>query len=317
MKFLLSILLLSCFYFSYSQDLAVKKYYKFDNSEVKSIDSAFYFVEIYKPDAKNKYVRIIEKFKNGQLKQTGFAIEKYLPIYVFDSTKTTYSYGSEKISSIKNYRLGILNGPALFYYPNEKLAEEGSYKGRGREVKYQAKQIFDENGNSFLDETASGNIKISYPNGNLIEGKYKKGYKDGFFKTFNSRTKIIYEDVYENGEFVGGTTIYPDGRKTVYKELYTAAHPKNSQFFRSLDDGEMLPISYSMKTNGEGGQVIFRLDVDINGLPNNFKLIKSVSKAVDDKAYQYIKDKKWNAATNRGETVNTKNLLFIVNYDDF
>ena len=116
-------------------------------------------------------------------------------------------YENGRIKSSVNYKDGMVNGEAYFYYDNEQKAPraETYFTNDNMEGKYTE---FYENGTIKADMTykkgvAEGPARFYYNNGKLkIEAEYKDGLKSGRWIYFNEKGKEVGKEKYKKGERV-------------------------------------------------------------------------------------------------------------------
>lgn len=105
-------------------------------------------------------------------------------IYYEKATDVPYTgeliirYTSGKVSTIKNYRKGILHGAYEMYHIDGKLLERGTYK------------------NGKLD----GAYESYWYNGQiLVKGSYKNAKVDGLYEMYHRNGELEVKRIYKNG----------------------------------------------------------------------------------------------------------------------
>lgn len=127
----------------------------------------------------------IEKYSDGRMKSRGYA-SSYEP---FTKTgKETLFYKNGQIKSIHfNTPKNTAVGEYSSFYENGNLKLIGEFQepcvlNRPESFefpKFIVKQFLDSTGTNFLDKDGSGPVKMTYNNGDKLEGKYLKGKKTG------------------------------------------------------------------------------------------------------------------------------------------
>lgn len=117
----------------------------------------------------------------------------------------------QRISSMEEYRNGILNGVRYEFDPNGYFEKEENYingKLNGKKIKWQfGNQVtFEEN---YLDGLLNGEIKAFYENNQRQEeANYKNGKRDGISKWFFDDGSISIQYTYKNGILDGPALTY-------------------------------------------------------------------------------------------------------------
>jgi antitoxin component YwqK of YwqJK toxin-antitoxin module len=295
-----------------AQKIQSTTYLKFNNQEVNSLDSADFIRYIYASEKEAVNSKLIEKFKNGDIKKEGEIINKELPLLFFEGTVKQYNLNSS-LYSTETFIHGMLDGNANYYHPNGKLYIEGFYRFNRGDSYLQSKSIYDVSGQNILDEKGNGWLEI-FTNGIKIKGAYKNGFKEGIWKITNYKTKDTVEENYKNGKFYEGEITDVNGNKTIFKDLFTFPYINGRPYSKSFGQGGMRPTATVIKSNDKDGAVAYSFDIDRFGNTKNFKLLVSVSDYSDKKALEYIKKQRWHPASNRGRTFDTFGFIHIVQF---
>lgn len=96
---------------------------------------------------------------------------------------------------------------------------------------------------SFAQKKKNGKVTITEANGNVIEGKMKKGLKTGEWKTTNSKGEVISIETYDKGKHHGDFKIYyPGGTRLHYHYIYLNGRKNGIQHTLS-PKGDTIEIS--------------------------------------------------------------------------
>jgi antitoxin component YwqK of YwqJK toxin-antitoxin module len=128
-------------------------------------------------------------------------------IYINQKKDSVWQFFDKKgfLFSEQNYAAGILEGESKEYYPNGNIHFQRNYKSGEIEGVYKefypngqlrSKKIY-QNGNP------TGLVIVYYNNGvPKIVGKYNNGLKDGAWKFYDTRHKILKTETHENGSMI-------------------------------------------------------------------------------------------------------------------
>lgn len=297
---------------SYSQQLYSTTYLKFNNMEVDSINLADYTRYVYYADSAKKQAKIIEKYKNGNLKQMGEVDERTLPFINYVGTISNY-YDDGTLKSELTYYRGSLKGPATFYSKTGTVISKGEYINDHAKSYFKANQLFNTKNENILDQYGNG-ILYTEQNFTTYHGAYKNGFKDGKWKIVDKRFKNEYEEVYKNGKFKSGTCTDINGNKRIYDHIQTYPYYDGAQRMKDYGENSLKPTGIIMKSDDLDGSVSYSFDIDRYGRLGNFKLIKSLSEFSDKKTLEYIKRQKWHPGSYMGITAETYGFIFSIGY---
>ncbi|MBK0382092.1 energy transducer TonB [Pedobacter sp. SD-b] len=309
--YILIILIIFCLK-THGQQLYSTTYLKFNNIEVDSANLADYTRYIYYTDSTKKKVKIIEKYKNGNLKQTGEVSEASLPFPNYIGVVNNY-YDDGTLKSELTYYRGSLKGPATYYAKNGSVLSKGEYVNHYTKSYFKAHQLYNTKNENILDQYGNG-ILYTEQNFTTYHGAYKNGFKDGKWKIVDKRYKNEYDEVYKNGKLKGGSCTDVNGNKRTYDYIQTYPYFDGAQNMKDFGENSWEPISVIMKSNDLEGAVAYSFDIDKYGRLSNFKLLKSLSEYSDKKALDYIKRQKWHPASYMGITTETHGFIFTISY---
>ena len=170
------------------------KYY-YPNGKIKAITR-------YGTDGRTAYAKTFQL--NGRLLAEGKYIDRKR-----DSTWRFYSDTDSTLISEVNYKLGVLDGKKIIFFPQNgkpsKIIEykNGKKNGQLREFYTDGKPSRLE---TYRNDTLNGPFKIWFPEGQLqIEGSYKNGYQEGIWKTYDKNGKLLKQETFSNGFLIKST----------------------------------------------------------------------------------------------------------------
>ena len=204
---------------SFSQKKQNVYFLKNNGTEVKLKDSADFIRIIQEPDSGSKYFNLVEFYANGVKKKAG-VLSKFSPSLVFEGTQVDY-YPNGNKKSIALYSKGRQKGLQYYYYQNGKLKESClivEVKNAKDKPPYFKKMIsyFDSTGLAMIIN-GTGHYKTSDDDSILIEeGEYLDSLKHGNWTGTFSKSKAVYYETYDRGDFLSGVTRFADGDSVVY-----------------------------------------------------------------------------------------------------
>ncbi|MGZ3755334.1 MAG: hypothetical protein ACXVJE_08960, partial [Mucilaginibacter sp.] len=212
---------LFCLLFSAITAFAQKEapvYFKY-NHVIKNADSADYYRVIDSRDGDN--YRFTEFHKDGTWVKALATGNINDPYYIGDQT---FYYKNGRIAVANQFSKGRCI-KTTGYYPNGVLLQVIEYRTTWPQqlIAYDADssgRVHIINGNGERQETDSiaipaFNIHLHY----TMTGPYKDGLKNGLWKGTDDRG-FSFEEKYEAGKLVSGTTKTPEGKKYHYTRLY-------------------------------------------------------------------------------------------------
>ncbi|HOY32251.1 MAG TPA: DUF3352 domain-containing protein [Bacteroidales bacterium] len=181
------------------------------DSELENIESAAEDIYFYEIDSGNFKVVLTAKdlAKNGAVKiyyadSTTIKAEGRVTNGKIEGLWRTY-YEDGQIQSAVNYKEGMADGIALFYYDNEKQTTRVELNFAEDKVTGVYREFY-ENGSrkamlSFKDGMPDGEAEFYYDSGVIkISGEYKDGVKQGKWKHYTETGEIISKDKWKKGQ---------------------------------------------------------------------------------------------------------------------
>jgi TonB family protein len=316
MKYILTTLLISCAFLVIAQKKQNIYYVNDQNVVVDHIDSASYIRIVQEPDSGSNLYNLFEYYKDEKIKRMG-KLSEFEPLQL-EGTIVSY-YKNGKRSSVENYTRNIKTGRCFSFYENGNLLEEIEYleiinKTQNKDfINYKMIQVGDSLGYQFLDENGSGTFLITKANGDTESGTYLNGLKNGLCKSFNSRLKENYEDVYENGKFINGKTVHDNGEILTYQVLEQLPEFKGGlQAFATFLQ-KNLRYPKNSRERGIQGRVHIGFVIEKDGTPTDFKVIKSIAIDINNEAVRVLKlSPNWTPGLQRGKSVRMSYIMPII-----
>lgn len=299
--------------FGYTQPKETIHFLKNSNREVKTKDSADYIRVITEPESGKTNFKFTEYYKDNTLKRTGKA-SSFSPHVVLDGEIISY-YKNGNVKSRENFAKVMTSfrqvDSAFYYFENGNLKESQLYipekDNSNATTNYQIKtlQIGDEQGKLYLDQYGNGKINRKVSTNSTEEGDLKNGFKHGVWKEYNSKTKITYEEEFSEGKFIKGKSITESGEIREYKsnaEVLPEFKGGIGAFYMFIT--KHLEYPEQERVLRRQGTVTVNFVVEKDGTLTNFKVLRSVTPALDKEALRIVSlSPKWKPGTKRGEPV--------------
>ncbi|MCA6077937.1 energy transducer TonB [Fulvivirga sedimenti] len=143
-------------------------------------------------------------------------------------------------------------------------------------------------------------------------GQVKGGKKDQVWTGFEEGRKV-YEESYEDGEFIHGKSFLEDGSEIRYTVLIKSTEYKaGKENLYDMIRRNMVYPEYSMSM-GDQGKVYVEFTIDKDGTPQDLRVVRGISPELDKEALRVLgKMGMWNPALHRGIPVSQKVIIPIV-----
>lgn len=272
------------------------------------------------------------------------------PIYELRDQRDTilrYFVGSHRLALKSSTANGLLDGPVEKYYPNGQIYELSKYDSglRVDTIKRWHRNggfmgLFvptESQGEESLGKPALGRVITFYDSlgdqtvvngtGELYsihpinfeyeKGKVVNGYKDGLWEGGSILRGRIFQEEYENGEFIEGNTVDDEGNRYYYKELEESAGFAGGieAFYKFLSENLRYPRR--AQRMGIQGRVFIFFIVEKDGSLSNIRVVKGIGAGCDEESVRVMSlSPKWNPGKQRGKVVRQamiQNILFKFN----
>jgi len=278
---------------------------KDNGKNVSEMDSADYVREINRLDT-NKY-ELKEYYKNGNLKRAG-VVTSYKPNLSFDGAVVSY-YKSGGKEEDKFYVKGEPIGEARVFYPNGKLKKELVYFKKGKDL-----SDFSEMPCRLINYYDSlGTPKVKDGNGVYLwsdsvsteQGKYVNGFKDSVWTEGDIKTGLVYEILFNNGEFISGKV--RDSKtgkiKRNFVEQKDPMYPGGVMRFRKVLAKRYIIPKEAFK-NHVSGRIILSFVIEKDGTLSDVEILRGLGFGTGEEAERALKSlKKWSPGELYGRPV--------------
>jgi TonB family protein len=264
-------------------------------------------------EGKHTFIKTIEGYN------TGSEIATTTIYYLNNQLKSEQFYNNltKKLTGVSKefYYSGKLKCTTS-YIENEfgtynSFYENGIKKTEGEFIENKEKFQNDLKINNFWDE--QNKQLIINGNGSFIEnieneitkGRIKDGLKNGVWTSVNSKTKISYEESYENGKFISGVTTDAENIKHNYNIVEKRPEPKNGmQHFAKFISKKLKIPNLNQDISG---RVFLEFIIEKDGSITDIKVIKSLLPELDQAAVDVLnKYKNWIPGQLRGLNVRVR-----------
>lgn len=270
---------------------------------VDNIDSADY-IRTTSIDKNNENLYdVADYFLNKKLKRIGNSLNSNaMPKYV-GNVIGYYSDGKKAYEEA--YVMGDLLGSSTYYNPNGTVLKKVFYSrdDKNRRVG-KMEELNDSLGNSILDKEGNGFYRVIEKKGEIVEGNYLKGYKNGTWTTINTSENETYFEEYQNGEFIKGKAVDANGKATKYVEI--EALPTFDGGISAFGSFLSRDLRYppEARSNNVEGRVFIQFFVEEDGSLTGAKVARGIGRGCDEEALRVMnKSPKWNPGTYRGKPI--------------
>jgi TonB family protein len=277
----------------------ITRYYLNNNLATQSTDSATYYIK-YKA-SENGLIHFERYCMDNQLKETGNV--KDISTFIKEGEVVTY-YNNGNKKEVVNYSAGLPNGVQTHYFANGnvnyKIVTNSAGYGESLKKESTTKYLFCANSkNEITLQDGNGTFTSYDENLNVIEeGAVKNTSADGAWKGFDNN-KIVFTEVYKNGNLVKGQNYATDGNVYVYQQRNKRPEPKGgiNNFYNY--------IAASMQnSNLSNAKIMLKFTVDVSGNVKNVEVVNSSDKTINSLAINAVKTApKWNPALEQGKPV--------------
>ena len=219
---------------------------------------------------------------------------------------TFYENGTKK--QISNYNDSHLEGKQFQWYDNgvlqfekditfDKIKNESVEKLLQYWDSNNSHQIIDGNGTyaALIENNSEG---IEHKNSVYEKGEIKNGYKHGVWTGNSSHPKITFQEEYENGKLITGTSTDYINIQYTYTEVRQKPTPKTgiNDFYKYIGRNFKIP-----HIQGLSGKIYLTFIVDLEGKLVETKIIRDIGFGTGAEALRIIKGaKNWIPGKIRG-----------------
>lgn len=305
-KCILTLITLTVFINAFAQKRTTVSYFK-KGMVTKNKNDYDYRRVIQETDTPSLY-RLFEFYPDNKEK-TVATISKFEPNLVYEGIKESFNKQGFLTSKV-NFKNGNLTGECTYYYDSGKLESVFHYDERDEKTKNSEKAErkwitgIDSLGNQFIKD-GNGLFKKTDKKGEVEEGNYRDGYKDGIWK--GTANKASYEEIYDNGIFKSGITTLPDGKQITYDKIGTQPEFKGgmAEFYKYLARNYKYPAD--ALRNRISGKLYVTFVVEKDGSLTDLSFKNDLGYGTQEEAIRVLNEcPKWNPGKQHGMPVRVK-----------
>lgn len=282
-------------------------YLKNSGEEVRESDSADYIRIIQEPDSGSLYFPITEIYANKQRKLIGH-VSSFEPSLVYEGPTLSYYENGKKKQQI-TYNRGMPTGLAYYFHINGKLSkiveygDDGveNFLGFGMVAKGKVVSVLDSSGIVMVRDGNGTAHQISEEEQLRETGMYVNGLKHGRWSGADLQGNFTFEEIYESGKLIQGTSALPSGKRYEYKQLQKLPEFKGGAdaFNRFLTQTIRYPSD--ARADGITGRVFLQYVIAADGSVRDVEVVAPVHPSLDREAVSVLRrSPKWLPATKRG-----------------
>ncbi len=257
-----------------------------------------------------------EYYASGKIYAKGSTTNKE-DLYENGEIVSFYENGNQK--SVLFYEKNRLVGKCTYFYENGKKELEGEYILETKEEENFSNlkiiNSFDKNniqtvinGNGIHEDNGKfDNLDDNY----ISKGNIKNGLRDGNWSGYNKKLKMAFNESFDNGKFITGTSIDSLNISRTYNKINVKPEFAGGvkAFSKFLAKNYIVPEV----SKGFSGKVIIKFFIDYTGKIGDIKVLKHIGYGSDVEAIKMMsKSKNWIPAYVRGIAIKTFFILPIV-----
>ena len=174
---------------------------------------------------------------------------------------------------------------------------------------YQVEWYIDE-GDTLVDQ-GTGTYITYWPQGSIHSiGTVLEGVKHHCWAGFAPDGSLLYEESYQQGELLHGTSFTEDGATYSYDSLHTSLYPIGGwqAYYQGIE--ERLHYPEKARRAGVEGVVYLRTIVERDGSLNEIEVVQGIGMGCDQEAVKAVRQgPHWHPTTIRGQPVRLRSVL--------
>jgi antitoxin component YwqK of YwqJK toxin-antitoxin module len=230
--------------------------------------------------------KVYDYYKSGKIKNELTVsdkislkrIGKYTAYYENGNKSTEYSYDDKSVAF----------GLFFTWYENGKLRSEGEY------LPYDVKKVVLEQPqkiNQYWNPeqiqkviNGSGYYK-DINNGTISTGKITNGLKDSIWTGRNKNRKFTFNERYDNGKFISGTSVDSTKVEHKYTEIMVRPEPKGglNGFYKYIGNNFRTP-----EVEGLNGKIFATFVVNTDGTIGDIKIVRDIGHGTAEEARRVL-----------------------------
>jgi len=254
--------------------------------------------------------RYVAYFENGAKEEEGFR-DKGKKIGTWKRW-----YDNAQLKESRTYNQQLKEEKWETWYKNGQHKEVGKTIGDWNDEAHLRDRMinfWDSTGNQTV-ENGNGDVIYFHQNGELISsiGQYKKGLKDGEWKSYTEQGKLIYQESYKNKK-VKGVSWDSLGNEYRYSKLEEMPDLGGGMGAFYSHVGNTMKYPKNARRSGIQGRVYVQFVIDKDGRIIDAKVVKGIGGGCDEEALRVIQNSpQWNPGVQRGKPVKVRMVLPII-----
>ncbi|WP_207428497.1 energy transducer TonB [Pedobacter sp. SYSU D00535] len=280
---------------------------------VKTKEEAEYIREITDSAKSKKVYSIREFYKTGQVRRVGEA-SRYEPLTYTGEVKTYFQTG--ELRSTEVFLKGFPSGVSKFYYRSgalQKLVMNVLVEDSLKKKKSTIKRLL-----SYADST--GHMLVVNGSGRITdfdedvevweEGEYLDGMKNGTWKGKSEKPRFEFEEKYDKGVLISGTS--KDSMGQVHEYIKLQQQPSFNGGMENFYQWVGRNFRYPREAlqQGVSGRLLYEFWIEPDGSLSNITLLSDPGMGTGQAGFALLrKSPKWTAGRIRGIPVRVKYTL--------
>lgn len=294
-KLFFLLILFTCFLSAQNSDRRV--YLDSDFKEISGTNGSYYRI-IEDEDREKELYQFKIFYKSGKLYMEGATLSK-VTLSEFGLITLYYENGNKKEEYV--HGKGSIVGDKTAWYENGIKKYIKSYSKLPRDLLPTIKilQFWDANniqkvidGNGYFDDEDRDSFE---------KGLLQSGIKTGTWEGFDKRNKVTYQEDYENGHLIKGSSTDSLSVSYHYTEIMISAKPRKGfeHFYKYIGK----KFRFTKETEGKTGKIFLTFIIEKDGTASEIKILRSGGEALDREASRLIYEyPEWQPGIYRGKT---------------
>ena len=171
-------------------------------------------------------------------------------------------------------------------------------------------QWYTDEGDTLVDQ-GIGVYTTYWPQGSIHStGMVQNGVKEGDWVAYTVNGNLLYEESYQHGHLLRGTSFGADGASYSYDSLYTTIQPYGGWQKYYIGVADRMRYPKQARRAGIEGVVYVQLIVERDGSLKEIDVLQGIGMGCDEQAVKAVQEgPHWHPATVRGQPVRLLSLL--------
>lgn len=281
-----------------------------DSTSIKITQEKYKYYRIIKDYYLNKDEYLFTQYySSDKIESEGISTNKD---YFMKKGEVVSYYENGHLKSKINYIDNHQSGKCFFWYENGNKKLEGEFiiskENQKLDSKLKIINFWDLDNNQKVKDGFGEYIdKESFITITTSNGKIENGFKEGIWKGSSEKYNFLFEENYEKGNLIGGTSIDENNIKYNYNIIEALPEIKGGMtvFYSFLRNNFKMP-----DIPGLNGKVMTSFIINENGDISDLKIIRSLNPIVDKEAIRVLsKFKGFSPALVRGIKVKSNYVI--------